>query len=146
MAENLDDECIYLIYFKHFLDFQMHRPNEYSTSFNVSIEDLLNDNELSISIGFGHDKSKRKCSAKNVTSPINIERDCKTLEQMDTHKQNEIITILKCSKKERYNLRKDLLIKLQECYEMKDSLSKSSTFNSLVEELISLEEGFINDC
>lgn len=146
MVDNLDDECVYLIYFKHFLDFQMHRTQEYSASFNVSIDDLLNDNELSISVGFGHNKSKRKCSAKNVTSPIDIANDCKTLEQMNTYKENEVMTILKCSKKERYDLRKDLLIKLQECYQMKDSLAKSSTFNCLVEELISLEEGFINDC
>ena len=145
MADSLDDECVYLIYFKHFLDFQMHRKQECSTPINISKDDLLNDDELSISVGFGYNKSKRKCSAKNVTSPINFKRDCETLAQMDTEKQNEVMTSLKCSKTERYNLRKDHLIRLQECYVMKDSLAKSSTFNCLVEELISLEEGFIND-
>lgn len=146
MADNLDDESLYLVYFKHFLDFQTLRKEERAISMDLTIQDLLNIDDMSIGGGFGYNRSKKKSSSKQGSENcINSKNDFSTSNMIKRKTENKIIRVLKRSKKERILFRKDLLIKLEKCYKMKNSLTKEETFNNLIEELISLEESFIEN-
>ena len=146
MADNLDDESLYLVYFKHFLDFQIRRKEEKSISIDLTIEELLNVDDISIGVGFGYNRSKKKSTSNKASSNcVNSKNNFSTSNIIKSRNENEIVRILKGSKKERTLLRKDLLIKLEKCYKMKNSLTKEETFNNLIEELISLEESFIEN-
>ena len=146
MADNIDDESLYLVYFKHFLDFQIRRKEGGSISIDLTIEDLLNVDDISVGVGFGYNRSKKKGTSKKESSNcINSKNNFSTSKKIKSRTENEIARTLKSSKKERILLRKDLLIKLEKCYKMKNSMTKEETFNNLIEELISLEETFIEN-
>ena len=146
MMDNIDDESLYLVYFKHFLDFQIRRKEEKSISIDLTIEELLNVDDISIGVGFGYNRSKKKSTSKKESSNcINSKNIFSLSNTIQNRTENDIVRILKSSKKERILLRKDLLIKIEKCYKMKNSLTKEETFNNLIEELISLEESFIEN-
>ena len=143
MVDSLNDENLYLIYFKHFLDFERRRQQGKHVSFDVRVEDLLKDDDVSIAIGFGHNKTKKKSSKHIISNPTNSERDFSISYHAENTNGNKMGIVYKNSKRERNNLRKTILLQLEKCYKMKNSTTKYAEFNSLIDELIDLEENFI---
>ena len=131
LKESLEDENRYLRYFKRFLDLETYRKQK-SIPSELSIEDLLRYDTLTRN-GYSHSKEKIKHS-NNVMLP-KAKNACANV---DTNEHDFVYRTLNGTKRNRNFLREVILSQLEICHPTEDK------YESLIDELINLEEYFIN--
>ena len=134
MAEEKDDEEKYLEHFKRLVSYEVFRKDKESFGVNELENEIfiIHDNLMKVINRHGKSKgSKTKVKRKYNTSRNKVSISSEEIEESEQTSSQE------CLKTERTIMRTEILSKLSSCYR------KDINYDSLINELIDLEEGFI---
>ena len=134
MSEAKDDEEKFLEHFKRLVSYEVFRKDKESFGVNELENEIFISHDNLMKVINTHGKSKG--NKTKVKRKYNTSRNKVGISSKE-NKESEQTSFQECLKTERTIMRTDILSKLSSCYR------KDFNYDSLINELIDLEEGFV---